>query len=313
MSSRTGLSPTPVDHPRPLPLTQQCAPVPGRTPQPHPTTPHTQPLPGITRTRFSLIRYRSPLHTESQLFSSPTGTEMFHFPASTPTQTMHSSAGNTTQPVLGFPIRTSSDQRFVGNSPRHNAASHVLHRLSMPRHPPYALNNQTHYPTHTTHTTHHTKKQAACADTQNTYKRSCKHKTLAKHKKIQPTPHQNNGAWKEERCSRPLYSSHTTHPHHNNHTPTKMRNHSRAGQQDNHNHTLTARGLLCAAPDTQQHANTLKNNVCETVTTQVCYAAHLVLRMRIHPDFKNTFRWQSHTRRLNHHTSHNRGHKTKAP
>ena len=106
----------------------------------HPTTPHTQPLPGITRTRFSLIRYRSPLHTESQLFSSPTGTEMFHFPASTPTQTMHSPAGNTTQPVLGFPIRTSSDQRFVGNSPRHNAASHVLHRLSMPRHPPYARN-----------------------------------------------------------------------------------------------------------------------------------------------------------------------------
>ena len=106
----------------------------------HPTTPHTQPLPGITRTRFSLIRYRSPLHTESQLFSSPTGTEMFHFPASTPTQTMYSPAGNTTQPVLGFPIRTSSDQRFVGNSPRHNAASHVLHRLSMPRHPPYARN-----------------------------------------------------------------------------------------------------------------------------------------------------------------------------
>ena len=49
-----------------------------------PTTPHTQPLPGITRTRFSLIRYRSPLHTESQLFSSPTGTEMFHFPTSPP-------------------------------------------------------------------------------------------------------------------------------------------------------------------------------------------------------------------------------------
>ena len=50
----------------------------------HPTTPHTQPLPGLTRTRFSLIRYRSPLHTESQLFSSPAGTEMFHFPTSPP-------------------------------------------------------------------------------------------------------------------------------------------------------------------------------------------------------------------------------------
>lgn len=39
----------------------------------------------------------------------------------------------------GFPIRTSSDPRSVGSSPRHIAASHVLHRLSMPRHPPCAL------------------------------------------------------------------------------------------------------------------------------------------------------------------------------
>src|SRR2546430_1156621 len=46
-----------------------------------PTTPHTQPLTGITRTRFSLLRFRSPLLTESHLFSLPTGTEMFHFPA----------------------------------------------------------------------------------------------------------------------------------------------------------------------------------------------------------------------------------------
>ena len=49
-----------------------------------PTTPHTQPLPGITRTRFSLLRFRSPLLTESRLFSLPTGTEMFHFPAFPP-------------------------------------------------------------------------------------------------------------------------------------------------------------------------------------------------------------------------------------
>ena len=31
----------------------------------HPTTPHTQPLSGITRARFRLIRFRSPLLTES--------------------------------------------------------------------------------------------------------------------------------------------------------------------------------------------------------------------------------------------------------
>ena len=49
-----------------------------------PTTPHTQPLPGITRMRFSLLRVRSPLLTESLLFSLPAGTEMFHFPAFPP-------------------------------------------------------------------------------------------------------------------------------------------------------------------------------------------------------------------------------------
>lgn len=46
-----------------------------------PTTPNAQLLPDITRTRFSLIRFRSPLLTESRLFSLPAGTEMFHFPA----------------------------------------------------------------------------------------------------------------------------------------------------------------------------------------------------------------------------------------
>ena len=51
----------------------------------NPTTPHTQPLPGITRARFSLLRFRSPLLSESQLFSLPVGTEMFHFPTFPPT------------------------------------------------------------------------------------------------------------------------------------------------------------------------------------------------------------------------------------
>src|ERR687889_2189724 len=53
---------------------------------------------------------------------------------------MYSDTGNTTSLVLGFPIRTPSDQRSVGSSPRHIAASHVLHRPLMPRHPPCALN-----------------------------------------------------------------------------------------------------------------------------------------------------------------------------
>ena len=48
--------------------------------QKSPTTPNTQLLPDITRTRFSLFRFRSPLLTESRLLSLPVGTEMFHFP-----------------------------------------------------------------------------------------------------------------------------------------------------------------------------------------------------------------------------------------
>ena len=49
-----------------------------------PTTPHRQRLPAITPTRFSLFRVRSPLLTESLLFSLPVGTEMFHFPTFPP-------------------------------------------------------------------------------------------------------------------------------------------------------------------------------------------------------------------------------------
>jgi hypothetical protein len=59
-------------------------PMAGRPPKYEPTTPQTQPLPGITRQRFGLIQFRSPLLPESQLFSLPAGTEMFHFPAFPP-------------------------------------------------------------------------------------------------------------------------------------------------------------------------------------------------------------------------------------
>lgn len=41
----------------------------------------------------------------------------------------------------GFPIRTPWDHSSVDSSPRPIAASHVLHRLLVPRHPPSALHN----------------------------------------------------------------------------------------------------------------------------------------------------------------------------
>jgi hypothetical protein len=84
--SPTGLSPSTAPYPNGLQLTTGfLTPRPGVSPAPgHPTTPTTQPLTGITRSRFSLLRFRSPLLTESQLFSLPAGTEMFHFPTFPP-------------------------------------------------------------------------------------------------------------------------------------------------------------------------------------------------------------------------------------
>jgi hypothetical protein len=84
--SRTGVSPSTLTLSRRLPLTTSLfySP-PGQQPRPvGPTTPHQQRLPAFTLVRFSLIRFRSPLLTESLLFSSPAGTEMFHFPAFPP-------------------------------------------------------------------------------------------------------------------------------------------------------------------------------------------------------------------------------------
>ena len=44
---------------------------------------------------------------------------------------------------MGSPIRKSPDQSLFSDSPELIAASHVLHRLPAPRHPPYALSSLT--------------------------------------------------------------------------------------------------------------------------------------------------------------------------
>ena len=84
--SCTGLSPSPATPSRGLPLTTlfSHSPLPRQRQLSRPTTPTTQRLPAITCNRFSLIRFRSPLLTESRLFSLPVGTEMFHFPTFPP-------------------------------------------------------------------------------------------------------------------------------------------------------------------------------------------------------------------------------------
>ena len=61
-----------------------------------PTTPVTQRLPAITRDRFGLFRFRSPLLTESRLLSLPVGNEMFHFPTFPPHALFCSGMGDRT-------------------------------------------------------------------------------------------------------------------------------------------------------------------------------------------------------------------------
>ena len=111
---------------------------------------------------------------------------MFHFPAFPP-HPMYSDAGDTTSLVPGFPIRTSSDQRSVDSSPRLIAASYVLHRLPVPRHPPCALK----------HLQHKIPKMRLG-------------KIAHQHQKTHPPPKGVNTF--AARCSQPLSTNQTPHP-----------------------------------------------------------------------------------------------------
>ena len=77
--------------------------------------------PGMQASRFGLVRFRSPLLTQSRLLSFPRGTEMFHFPRCRPERTtgvarnglFDSSARAALWKAAGFPIRTSADQSLL--------------------------------------------------------------------------------------------------------------------------------------------------------------------------------------------------------
>ena len=140
-----GLSPSTADHPRPLRLTRSFFTVArtGGSEKMNPTTPHTQPRRVSHMHGLAILRVRSPLLTESQLFSLPTGTEMFHFPAFPPTP-MYSAPGDTTSLVLGSPFGHPRITARLTAPSRLIAASHVLHRLPVPRHPPCALKHLQH-------------------------------------------------------------------------------------------------------------------------------------------------------------------------
>ena len=100
-----------------------------------------QPRCHLRDTGLGFSRFARHYFGNHSLFSFPQGTEMFHFPWFALRDLFIQSrvTGLFTQP--GFPIRTSPDQRSVGNSPELFAATHVLHRLLAPRHPPHALSS----------------------------------------------------------------------------------------------------------------------------------------------------------------------------
>jgi hypothetical protein len=112
-----------------------------------PTTPQLQRLSAITQLWFGLFRVRSPLLTESRLFSFPVGTEMFHFPTFPPTALCVQAevAGHYSGFFRGFPIRRSPDRSSFTSSPGLIAGYNVLHRLLVPRHPPIALSSLLYY------------------------------------------------------------------------------------------------------------------------------------------------------------------------
>ena len=87
--------------------------------------------------RFGLLRVRSPLLAKSLLFSLPPGTEMFHFPGCR-ARGLWIDPSSTGIAASGLPHSEIHGSKRVGRSPWLIAASRVLRRLAMPRHPPHA-------------------------------------------------------------------------------------------------------------------------------------------------------------------------------
>ena len=89
--------------------------------------------------RFGLLRFRSPLLSESLLFSSPPGTKMFQFPGLPSHGLCIHPRMSEDFPSDGLPHSEIPGSLPVYDSPRRFAVFCVLLPLCMPRHPPYAL------------------------------------------------------------------------------------------------------------------------------------------------------------------------------
>ena len=97
------------------------------------------PNPGMHAFRFGLFRFRSPLLTESLVVFSSSG----YLDVSVHRVPFHSLwIGLWILEVFSsrFPHSEISGSMDICSSPKLFAAYHVLHRLSVPRHPPCALN-----------------------------------------------------------------------------------------------------------------------------------------------------------------------------
>ena len=105
---------------------------------------------------------------------------MFHFPTFPPHTLFNSGAGTQKQLWVGSPIRTPSDHSPLVDSPRPIVDYHVLHRLLMPRHPPYAHKNLT---------THPVAFKPLDALTRTKHKNQKHNKTIRQHKTTNQTHH----------------------------------------------------------------------------------------------------------------------------
>ncbi len=98
--------------------------------------------PAVQARRFGLVRFRSPLLSESRLIYFPPGTEMVHFPGFARALLWIQRAVIRVHRI-GFPHSEIPGSKPACGSPGLIAACHVLHRLLAPRHPPYALSSLT--------------------------------------------------------------------------------------------------------------------------------------------------------------------------
>ena len=117
-----------------------CQPV-GNQVHDSPTTPLMQRLPAITHQWFRLLRVRSPLLTESLLFSTRPATKMFQF-TGCPLPTLCVQVGVIDGLTsIGLPHSDTRGSSLDCSYTRRFVAYHVLLRPTAPRHPPRALRN----------------------------------------------------------------------------------------------------------------------------------------------------------------------------